>query len=256
MATPESEAFVHAFARGLSVIEALSASRSGDTLNAIAAKTGLSHTAVRRFLMTLIALGMVRSDDRRYWLTPRVLRLGLSYLVSLPYWREAQLALEELSTKIDESCALSVLDDGEIVYLQRHHAKRILPMSPTLGSRMPAYCVSMGRVLLSGLSPAALQCHLDGVALNKLTPHTIVDRDGLAAEIAKVSEQGFAWGSQEFDESIAGLAVPVRDMAGHIIAAVNVSLPAGEFDRDDAVDRFLPALRHTAARIRASTAVG
>ena len=253
MATPESESFVRSFARGLVVIEALSEATSGQTLNEIAASTGLSRTALRRFLLTLMDLGMVRTDEKRYWLTPRVLRLGLSYLASLPYWREAQFALEELSTRINQSCALSVLDAGEIVYLQRQHAKRILPMSPTLGSRMPAYCVSMGRVLLSGLDDDVLARYLETVELKKLTPFTVTDRDRLRLELAKVGDQGYAWGEREFDESIAGLAVPVRDMAGAVIAAINVSLPAGEVSMEQAVADLLPSLQHTAARIRAST---
>ncbi|UUZ77748.1 helix-turn-helix domain-containing protein [Polaromonas sp. P1(28)-13] len=136
MATPESESFVRTFARGLKVIEVMGSGTSRQTLGEVADGVDLPRTAVRRFLMTLIDLGFVRTDGKQYWLTPRVLRLGLSYLSTLPYWRQAQLALEELCANIGQSCALSVLDGEDIVYIQRQHAKRILPDEPL--TRQPA----------------------------------------------------------------------------------------------------------------------
>lgn len=253
MATPESESFVRTFARGLKVIEALSVETDGQSLAQLATTTGLPRTALRRFLLTLLDLEMVRSDGKRYWLTPRVLRLGLSYLATLPYWREAQFALEELSANMNQSCALSVLDGDDIVYLQRQHALRILPMSPSLGSRMPAYSVSMGRALLSGLSDEELAAYLERAEVRRLTSKTITDKELLAEEIRKVRRQGYCWGDGEFDELIAGIAMPVRDMAGDVVAAINISLPAGLFTEATAVKELLPALQHTAARIRAST---
>lgn len=149
MANPDSESFVRSFARGLGVIEVLGREARPLTLAEVAEGVGLPRTAVRRFLFTLIDLSFVDTDGKHYWLTPRVLRLGLSYLQSLPYWRHAQLALEELCARVRQSCALSVLDGEDIVYLLRQHTKRILPVSPTLGSRLPAHAVSMGRVLLA-----------------------------------------------------------------------------------------------------------
>jgi IclR family pca regulon transcriptional regulator len=252
MATPESEAFVRTFARGLKVIEVLGQKPGGQTLAEIAEAVGVPRTAVRRFLLTLIELSFVRSDGKRYWLTPRVLRLGLSYLSSLPYWRDAQPALEELCGRIHQSCALSVLDGTDLVYVQRQHAKRILPMSPSLGSRLPAHAVSMGRVLLAGLPQEELEQYLAQAPLARLTRATVVDRDRLRAEIQQAAEQGFAWVDGELDESICGLAVPVRDRTGATIAALNVSLASGEFTREQAVESFLGELRVTASRLRAN----
>ena len=99
--------------------------------------------------LTLIELGFVKTDEKDYWLTPKVLRLCMTYLYTLPFWRQSQQVLEELGTRVQQSCAVSVLDDGEIVYIQRFHTKRILAFSPSTGSRLPAYAVSMGRVLLA-----------------------------------------------------------------------------------------------------------
>lgn len=253
MATRESEAFVRAFARGLTVIEMLGRPPGRHSLADVAQMTDLPRTAVRRFLLTLIDLEIVRSDGKAYWLTPRVLRLGLSYLSTLPYWREAQRALEELSVRVHQSCALSVLDGEDIVYLQRQHASRILPMSPSLGSRMPAFSVSMGRTLLAGLTDGELDAFLATATLKPLTPRTVTDPAKLKEKILKVREQGYAWGEREFDDSICGLAVPVRDMSGAVIASINVSLPAGEFTRESAVAQFLTELQFAASRLRAAT---
>jgi IclR family pca regulon transcriptional regulator len=252
MTTPESEGFVRAFARGLKIIEVLGQSSGGQTLAQVAEGVALPRTAVRRFLMTLIDLSFVRSEGGRYWLTPRVLRLGLSYLSSLPYWREAQPALEELCARVGQSCALSVLDGEDLVYVQRQHAKRILPMSPSLGSRLPAHAVSMGRVLLAGQADDDLEAYLAQARLVRRTAATEVDRERLREAILAVRAQGWAWVDGELDESICGLAVPLRDRAGNTIAALNVSLASGEFTRQQALRQFLPELRITASRLRAS----
>lgn len=252
MATPESESFVRAFARGLQVIEALGQGPSGQTLAEVADAVQLPRTAVRRFLMTLMDLTFVRTDGKRYWLTPRVLRLGLSYLTSLPYWREAQPTLEEVSARFDQSCALSVLDGEDIVYVLRQQPKRILPMSPSLGTRLPAHVVSMGRVLLAALDDAALDEYLTQAPLKRRTNATLVDRPRLREEILLAREQGWAWVDGELDESICGLAVPVRNAEGDTIAAINVSLPTGIFTRERALAEFLSGLRLAASRLRAS----
>jgi IclR family pca regulon transcriptional regulator len=145
-----------------------------------------------------------------------------------------------------------VLDGDELVYVLRQHTKRILPMSPTLGSRLPAHAVSMGRVLLAGLGDDELEQYLQAAPLKRLTPATLVDRDRLRDAIVDVRRQGWAWVDGELDESICGLAVAVRDREGATIAALNVSLTAGEFSQQMAIERFLPELRVAASRLRAS----
>lgn len=252
MATPESESFVRTFARGLKVIEVLGQGSSGLTLAEVAEGVALPRTAVRRFLLTLIELAFVRTDGKRYWLTPRVLRLSMSYLSSLPYWRVAQPTLEELCERAQQSCALSVLDGDDIVYVQRQHAKRILPMSPSLGSRLPAHAVSMGRVLLAGLPDEELEQYLQRAELTAFTHATLTDRDRLREAILATRQQGWCWVDGELDESICGLAVPVRDRSGTTVAALNVSLPSGDFTQQSAAEKFLGDLRVAASRLRAS----
>jgi IclR family pca regulon transcriptional regulator len=250
MATPESDAFVRSFARGLKVIEVMGRGERRQTIANIAQGCELPRTAVRRFLLTLAELGFVQDDGKLYWLTPKVLRLGMSYLYTLPFWRNAQLVLEELAMNVGQSCALSVLDEEDIVYVARAHTRKILAMSPVLGSRFPAHAVSMGRVLLSGLSGAQLDTYLDQAQLTTLTHWTITDRKTLAEHIRRAGEQGYAWVDRELDESICGIAVPIRDAQTGVTAAINVSLPAGPWTEDTAREEFLAPLRQAAARIR------
>ncbi|RAI44654.1 IclR family transcriptional regulator domain-containing protein [Rhodoplanes roseus] len=252
MATTESESFVRALARGLKVIEVLGQSAPRRTVAEIAEAADLPRSVVKRFALTLTELGYTGHDGKRFWLTPKVMTLGLSYLYALPFWRQAQLALEELSAEIGQSCAMSVLDGHEIVYVVRVPTYRILRASPTLGSRLPAHAVSMGRVLLAAEPPAALDAYLASAALKRLTHATITDPDLLRAAIGRVGESGTAWVDAELDESICGLAVPVRDADGSVVAAANVSLPTGQFSEAHAREAFLAPLRQTAARIRAS----
>jgi IclR family pca regulon transcriptional regulator len=252
MATTESETFVRALARGLRIIEVMGQGETRQTVATIAETAALPRSVVKRFVMTLTELGFTRTDGKHYWLTPKVLRLGLSYLYSLPFWRRSQLALEELSGQIKQSCAMSVLDEDEIVYVIRMPTYKILPTSPSLGSRLPAHVVSMGRVLLADKTAADLDAYLTSAPLKRLTHTTITDQRRLRAEIEQIRKQGYAWVDAELDESICGIAVPIRDAEGAIVAAINVSLPSGKYTENEAKEKFLVPLRHTATQIRSN----
>ena len=190
MATPESESFVRAFARGLTVIEVMGQSSGQQTIAQIAQASELPRTVVRRLLFTLAELGFVKTDGRGYGLTPKVLRLGLTYLYTLPFWRQSQLVLEELGTRIGQSCAIAVLDGAEIVYVQRFHTKRILAMSPSTGTRLPAHVVSMGRVLMAGLLDRDLDSMLGDGPLRRYTPRTITEVSRLRREVLAARKRG------------------------------------------------------------------
>ncbi|MGE4370058.1 MAG: IclR family transcriptional regulator C-terminal domain-containing protein [Burkholderiaceae bacterium] len=252
MANADSETFVRTFARGLQVIEALGKSKPGMTIANLTEETGLSRSVVKRYLLTLTDLGYTRSDGRSYALTPKVLNLGLSYLYSLPFWRQAQLELEELSQKIRQSCAMSILDGNDIVYVVRVPTYKILRASPTLGSRLPANLVSMGRALLAESSEDVVNEFFSTAPLRRLTSRTVTDPELLRQSLAKVREQGYAWVDGELDEAICGLAVALKDIDGRALAAINVSLPAGQITEQEAVEKFLPSLRATAAILRAA----
>jgi len=160
MASINSELNVRAFARGLAVIQAMGRGPARQSIAQVAAGCGMPRSVVRRLLMTLVGLQFTRTDGKNFWLTPRVLQLGLSYLYALPFWQQAQLALEELRVECGESCSMAVLDADDIVYVVRVPARRILAINLTVGSRIPAHAVSLGRVLLGGLESGDVASHL------------------------------------------------------------------------------------------------
>ncbi len=253
MSARDAERYVRGFARGLHVLEAMGRGPAHKTLAEVAALCGLPRSVARRLLLTLVAQGFAREDGRRYWLTPKALRLGLAYLYSLPFWRQAQLVLEELRAECGESCSMAGLDDEDIVYVVRVPSRRILSTNLTVGSRIPAHAVSLGRALLAGLDDEALGRYLGSAKFTAFTPRTIVAPARLRAAIEAAREDGYAWVDSELDEAICGIAVPVRDDEGRVVAAINISLMAGSCSEAAARKRFLTILRGAAAKIRTAT---
>lgn len=251
-AVEDSAFFVRAFARGLAVIETMGRGAPRQSIAHISTAVGLPRSVVRRFLATLNRLEFAATDGKVYWLTPKVLRLGLAYLYAQPFWREAQLALEDLRAEVEESCSMAVLDGAELVYVVRVPSRRILSMNLAVGSRLPAHVVSLGRALLAGLDDEALEAYLSGGPIQRLTRGTETVPERLRRAIQRVRATGYAWVDGELDEAICGIAVPVRDRAGRVVAALNVSLQRGRWIEKKAVARFLAPLRQASARIRAA----
>ena len=249
----ESDGFVRAIARGFSVVEALGRPPGRHTLSETAAAAGLTRATARRMLATLVALKYCEADGRYFSLRPRALGLGLSYLNALPYWGYAQRALEDLRNEIGESCALAVLDETEIVYALRLPARRILSANLGIGSRLPAHVVSLGRVLLAALPPEERQHYLATAELKQIAPRTVTNAAKLGEELARVEEHGYAWIDGELDPAICGIAVPVRDQAGHVVAAVSINTISGTVTEAEAKKKFLVALKRTAQDIRTQT---
>ncbi|NUO96685.1 MAG: IclR family transcriptional regulator [Nonomuraea sp.] len=245
---------VQSLARGLAVIRAFSAAAPALTLSQVARETGLSRAAARRFLITLTDLGYVRSDGRLFTLTPRVLELGYAYLSGLSLPEVAAPHLERLAAEVRESASVAVLDGEDIVYVARVATVRIMSVSISIGTRFPAYCTSMGRVLLSALPPDRLEDYLARAALRRLTPRTIVLPAALRAELEEARLRGWAMVDQELEEGLRSIAAPVRDRSGHTVAAVNVSTHAGRTSPRRARRDLLPPLLATAARIEADLA--
>jgi IclR family pca regulon transcriptional regulator len=249
----DSDEFVRAIARGFSVVEALGLPPGRHTLSEVAVHSGLTRATARRILATLVALRYCEADGRYFSLRPRALGLGLSYLNALPYWGYAQRALENLRNEIGESCALAVLDETELVYTQRLPARRILSANLGIGSRLPAYLVSLGRVLLAALPADQREHYLATVELKPVTRRTITDPKVLGHELERIGAQGYAWVDGELDPGICGMAVPVRDQAGRIVAAVSINTISGALDEAAAKERFLTPLKRTAHDIRSQT---
>lgn len=241
--------YMLSLARGLSVIRAFADTRTPLTVADAARAAGLSRAAARRCLYTLVQLGYAASADGLFTLTPAVLTLGYAYLGSTSIPRVAQPVLERVSDTLHESSSLAVLDGDEIVYLARAATRRILSIGLSVGSRLPAACTSMGRVLVAALPPPARATFLARVKLVRHTPHTIVDRARLRAALDRVAADGYAIVDQELELGLRSLAVPVRRPDGPVVAAINVGVHAGRADATALVRDFLPVLRQAAAQI-------
>ncbi|MGY8525771.1 IclR family transcriptional regulator [Paracidovorax citrulli] len=244
-----SDSYVQSFARGLSVIRAFNASRPAQTLTEIAQASGLTRAGARRILLTLVGLGYVQADGRLFRLTPKILDLGFAYLTSMPFWNVAEPIMEGLSQEVHESCSVSVLDGVEIVYVLRVPARKIMTINLSIGSRLPAYCSSMGRVLLAGLSEEELDRTLRASDLRQRTVRTVTDIEGLKAIIAQVRQQGWAQNDQELEEGLVSLSAPIRNRSGQVIAAMNISGQANRTSAEEMVQRFLPPLLAASEKI-------
>lgn len=243
--------YVQSLERGLAVICCFSAERPRLTLSQVAVQAGLSRAAARRSLITLQTLGYVGSDGRQFHLTPRVLTLGYAYLSSSSLSDVAQSHLSDLANEVHESCSASVLDGFEIVYVARAATKRIMTISLSVGTRLPAYATSMGRVLLAALPDDQLADYLEEATLSRLTERTIVDRDRLRAEVERTRSRGWCVVDQELEDGVRSVAVPIHDAAGRVVAAVNTSAHATRVPLATLQRSFLPKLRACAGAIDA-----
>jgi IclR family pca regulon transcriptional regulator len=241
--------FVQSLDRGLAVIRAFDAEHPQLTLSEVARTTGLTRAAARRFLLTLVELGYVRTDGRLFALRPKILELGYAYLSSLSLPEIALPHLEQLVERVHESTSVSVLDGDEVVYVARVPTKRIMTVSISVGTRFPAYATSMGRVLLAWQPAEWLDGYLASAKLRALTAYTLADPESLRAELALVRERGWAMADQELEEGLRSVAAPIRDQAGQVIAAINVATNVSRTGAGELVERIVPHLLDIASLI-------
>jgi len=236
--------FMTSLARGLAVIRGFSQQRRKMSIAQLSLRTGIPRAAVRRCLYTLAKLGYVQGEDgRMFALRPQILSLGHAYLSSVPLVMAAQPVLDQVSAAIHESCSLAIQDGDEILYVARSSAStRIMSIDLGVGSRLPANCTSMGRVLLAGLADDELAAFLRRVKLTPFTHRTIVQKDALADAIARVRRQQYAVVDQELEIGLRSIAVPVKDFRQRVAAAINVSVQATRVSVAEMEKTFLPAL--------------
>lgn len=234
--------FMTSLARGLAVVQAFSDSRKPQTIANISQKTGIPRAAVRRCLHTLRELGYVDAELNNFSLRPKVLTLGYSYLSSTPLTVSAQPYLNSISRTLNESSSLAVLDDGEVLYVARAATSRVMSVALNTGSRLPAYCTSLGRVMLAHLPPAELDRYLANTKLRAMTRNTVVSQKGLREILAGVREQGYAVNDEELELGLRSIAVPVRGASGTVLAALNVGAQAARVSVKELEKEFLPVL--------------
>jgi IclR family transcriptional regulator, pca regulon regulatory protein len=257
----DSPDFVVSLARGLDIIKAFGTSERNSerpssmrppdalTLSEVAERTGLARAVVRRFLYTLVELGYVITDGKYFRLTAKILDLGYAYLSSFSLPKIAERFLEEVTLETKESSSASVLDEDEIVYVARVQTRRIMSVSLSIGSRLPAFCTSMGRVLLAHLPAEMLEKYLKVTKFQRFTEKTISDPEALRKELSSVFKQGYALVDQELEIGLRSLAVPVFAGGGRAVAAINIGTQAARISKSEVLQQFLPVLRKAAKNI-------
>jgi len=241
--------YVQSLERGLAVIRAFGAETPELRLSDVARATGLTRAAARRFLLTLVRLGYVRQDGGSFSLRPRVLELGYAYLSALSLPEVAMPHMETLVADVNESSSVAVLDDVDIVYVARVPTQRIMTITIAVGTRLPAYATSMGRVLLAGLDEDALSERLERVEIEPLTAMTVRDVEALRQRIDEVRDAGWAAVDQELEQGVRSAAVPIRDASRAVVAALNVSVHATRMTMQGLRREVVPKLLRTAEAI-------
>ncbi len=241
--------FMTSLARGLAVVKAFSDQRRAMTIAQLSHKTGIPRAAVRRCLYTLKQLGYADAEANNFYLKPKILSLGYSYLSSTPLTISAQPCLNQLSQLLNESCSLAVMEDKDVLYVSRSQTSRVLSVAINAGSRLPAYCTSLGRVLLSAMSDAELDHYFSKVKLIAYTEHTVVSEASLREILLDVKQKGYAIVEEELEIGLCSIAVPVRGASGTTVAALNVGAQAMRVPRTQLELSFLPALLNASAEL-------
>jgi IclR family pca regulon transcriptional regulator len=246
--------FVEALARGLDVLTCFEAHRGAMSLSEVAADTGLARPTARRLLLTLEELGYVRSTSDGFELTPRVLRLGMSYVGSLGLWDVARPHLEWLVSQTHESSSMAQLDGSDIVYVARVAVPKIIALRVDVGTRFPAPVTSQGKVLLAGLDDDGVRSILAEPSRSGLTVAE-PDMESFLDELRVVRARGWALADEELARGVRSVAVPVRDGAGVVRAAMNVTVHAAETTVDTLTGHHLPLLLRAAGEVSADWAL-
>lgn len=229
-------------AKGLAVIETFTADRPRQSIAEVAAASGLDRATARRCLLTLTHQGYADWDGKFFTLTPRVLRLGTACLAAMPLPQLVQPVLDALSDEIGESSSVSILDGDEIVYIARAAQQKVMSIALMPGSRLPAHCTSMGRVLLAALPEEEARRRLGAAPLPARTPLTLTDPEAVMRRLAQVRADGHALNDQEIEIGLRSIAVPVLSARGKVVAALNIGVSAARATPEDLRRHFLPAL--------------
>lgn len=240
---------VGSLGKGLAVMEILAAHPAGLTLTETAAKAGMTRAGARRFLLTLVDCGYALQDDRRFVLSPRLLTVARTWLQGSSLWTYAEPFLRDVAARFNESSSAAVLSGEDIVYVARIPGRHILSVALHVGTRLPAWCTSMGRVLLSDLPLAELRAFLASARIVAHTPKSLTGIADLEREISRVAAEGFAIIDEELELGLRSIAVPVRDRSGKVVAAINISTQSSRFTPEEMRAQILPPLREAAHAI-------
>ena len=241
--------FMTSLARGLAVVKAFSDQRRVMTIAQISHKTGIPRAAVRRCLYTLKQLGYADSEANNFYLKPKILTLGYSYLSSTPLTISAQPCLNQVSRSLNESCSLAVMDEGEVLYISRSATSRVMSVALNAGSRLPAYCTALGRVMLAAMTESQLNDYFSECELRAYTERTLVSEEKLRVLLREVGQTGYAIVEEELEIGLQSIAVPVRGASGAVVAALNIATQTTRVTRHQLEHAFLPTLLNAASEL-------
>ena len=241
MATLERD-IMGGLAKGLAAIETFTPERPRQSIAEVSAASGLDRATARRCLLTLAHLGYADYDGKFFTLTPRILRLGTACLATMPLPQMVQPLLDQLSDELGESSSVSILDETEIVYVARAAQRKVMSIALMPGSRLPAFCTSMGRVMLAALPPEKARAVLLASSPAARTPHTLTDPEAIMAALEDVRTKGYALIDQEVELGLRSIAIPILNARGATIAAMNIGVPATQRSVED-LTSYLPAMR-------------
>lgn len=233
---------IASFEKGLRVLECFGTEKPRLSIAEVAEAAGLDRATARRCLLTLYKLGYADHDGKFFTLTPRILRLGMGALAALPLPQIVQPWLDQLSEQIGQSCSVSILDGQDIIYLARAAQRRVMSIGLMPGSRLPAHCTSMGRVLLAAQPEDTARAIVEASDLTPRTAHSLTAPEDILAQIAMVRTQGYAMVDQEVELGLRSLAVPIRDRPGKVIAALNTGMAAIHAEPEEIIRLYLPLL--------------
>ena len=242
--------FVESLDRGLRVLELFGGRQQPMTLSDLAKAADLPRATARRILFTLERAGFVAGDGKLFRLTPRVLVLASAYLASNHVVTVLQPALDKLSADAQEISSMAILDGHEVVFIARASPTRVFSSGIDIGYRLPAFCTSVGRVLLSRLSDDELTAALEAMDLAPLTPFTVTDRKRLLQAIRSDRAQDYSLVDREAEPGFRSISVPVRRYDGTIVAAINMGAHVDRVSAGEMIERFLPPLRDAAASVK------
>jgi IclR family transcriptional regulator, pca regulon regulatory protein len=237
-------------AKGLKVIEAFTADKPKLSISEAAELTGLDRATARRCLLTLSELGYAAYDGKYFTVTPRVLRLGTGCLATMPLPRIVQPVLDELSEEIGQSTSVSILDGDEIVYVARAAQRRVMSIALMPGSRLPAYCTSMGKVLLASLGETDARRILENTDRSRRTSYTLTEIDELMREIGLTRSRGYGMSDEEVEMGLRSVAVPLFSAHGKVVAALNAGMATTRETMESVVEKYLPPLLRVQSELR------
>lgn len=244
-----SKDFLKTLARGISLIKSFDFDNPKMTLSEVARKNNMSRASARRFVLTLEDLGyLVRSGDY-FQLSANILDIGNNYLQNLDFIEIITPYMREVSQNLGKACSASILNDTDIVYVARIPSQQqILSVNLNIGSHLPAYCTSMGRIMLADLSIEDLEDYFQKAQLKSYTDKTVTDPEKLRRIISKVKKDGYSIVNQELEKSLQAIAVPVRNSEGRVICSMNIGMPVGQVKMNQVMSEYLPVLKNAAGK--------